>query len=75
MLDKLKLNNHITALKNDVQKAKTQVIQKLVRRIKEMQTDSKKRTNQNLTKNELKIQKLKDEISVLKVRVFGFFFN
>lgn len=65
MLDKLKLNNHITALKNDVQKAKVQVIQKLIRRIREIQQVSK--TKQDPAKKESKVKKLKDEITVLKV--------
>lgn len=65
MLDKLKLNNHITALKNDVQKAKVQVIQKLIRRIREIQKVSK--TKQDPAKKESKVKKLKDEITVLKV--------
>lgn len=72
MLDKLKLNNHITSLKTDVQKAKVQVIQKLIRRIREIQKDAKAKGDP--AKKETKITKLKDEICVLKVRYIFFWF-
>lgn len=65
MLEKLKLNNRITSMKKDVLKAKGQVIQTLIRRIKELQKDSK--VKQDPSKKELKVKKLKKEVTVLKV--------
>lgn len=65
MLDKLSLNNEITRIKKEVLKARVQIIQKLIRGIKNSEKYSK---GTPTPKNENKIKIARKEIEVLKVR-------
>lgn len=64
MLDKLSLNNEITRIKKEVLKARVQIIQKLIRGLKNSEKYSK---GTPTPKKENKIKIVRKEIEVLKV--------